>query len=403
LKILVVQESDWLEMGVHQQHHLMERLSLRGHEVRAIDFEIRWNRKPRRNLYSKRRFFNNVSKTCEGANVKVVRPGILKLPLLDYISIALTHSMEIRRQMVEFKPDVVIGLGILNTFVALQLAKRLSIPFVYYLIDALHTLIPVRKLRFLGKVLESDTLSRCDVVCVINEELKRYAIEMGAQPKKVHVVRAGVDTERFNPDVDGYTMREKLGISRDDVVLFFMGWLYSFSGLKEVALTLAKVRDEYPDIKLLIVGEGDLYHELQQIKKDFSLQQLLLAGWQPYEKIPEYLAASDICLLPAHDNEVMRNIVPIKMYEYMACRKPVVSTKLLGILQEFGQNNGVVYANQPKEVLKKAIELCNDYGSIRGQGVKARAFVEKYSWDKITHEFENILKAVAQKVQRTRL
>lgn len=393
MKILVVQESDWLAWGVHQQHHLMERLSLRGHEVRVVDFEITWRRKPRREFYSKRKVFDGVCKACKGASVKVTRPAILKFPLLDYFSIAFTHATEIHREIEEFKPDVIIGLGILNTFIAMQIAKRHKIPFVYYLIDALHTLIPFRQLRFLGKILESDTLKWSDAVCVINEELKRYAVEMGAQSDKVHVVRAGIDTERFNPDVDGHMMREKLGIGRDDVVLFFMGWLYSFSGLREVAIELAKVRDVYPNVKLLIVGEGDVYHELQQIKKDCSLQQLVLVGWQPYAKIPEYIAASDICLLPAHNNEVMRNIVPIKMYEYMACGKPVISTMLSGIIKEFGDKNGVIYVDQPVEVLEKVIELTNDDVSVREHGNKARKLVEKYSWNKITDEFENILQA----------
>ena len=39
MKILVVQESDWIERGPHQNHHLMERLSIKGHEVRVIDYE----------------------------------------------------------------------------------------------------------------------------------------------------------------------------------------------------------------------------------------------------------------------------------------------------------------------------------------------------------------------------
>ena len=42
MKILVVQESDWIKRNPHQQHHLMERLSLRGHQVRVIDYPIEW-------------------------------------------------------------------------------------------------------------------------------------------------------------------------------------------------------------------------------------------------------------------------------------------------------------------------------------------------------------------------
>lgn len=397
MRILLVQDSDWLERGPHQQHHLMDRLSLRGYDVRVIDYEITWGRKPRREWYSRRKVFSGVSRVLKGSGVRVIRPGILKFPLLDYFSIVFTHGVEVRRQIVEFKPDVIIGMGILNTFIAMRFAKQHKIPFICYLIDAWHTLIPFKRLRFLGKILESYTLKRCDVICVINEELKRYAIEMGAKPEKVQVVRAGVDTQRFNPNLDGYVMREKLGISKGDVVLFFMGWLYPFSGLKEVAVELATVRDEHPNFRLLIVGEGDLYHELQLIKKDYDLEQLVLTGLQPYEKIPEFIAASNVCLLPAHNNEVMRNIVPIKMYEYMACGKPVIATRLPGIMKEFGHNKGVIYVDKPTDVLKKVVELHNDDGATRKWGTTARKFVEKYSWDKITDEFENILRVEVQK------
>jgi glycosyltransferase involved in cell wall biosynthesis len=107
-------------------------------------------------------------------------------------------------------------------------------------------------------------------------------------------------------------------------------------------------------------------------------------------------------LLLAYDNEVMRNIVPIKMYEYMACGKPVISTRLPGIMKEFGHNNGVIYVEQPTEVLKKVIELRNDDGSIREQGNKARKLVEKYSWDKITSSFENILTSVVKNANQTK-
>ena len=42
MKILVVQESDWMKRNPHQQHHLMELLGLRGHEIRVIDYEVDW-------------------------------------------------------------------------------------------------------------------------------------------------------------------------------------------------------------------------------------------------------------------------------------------------------------------------------------------------------------------------
>ena len=52
---------------------------------------------------------------------------------------------------------------------------------------------------------------------------------------KISVIPAGVDLERFNPQEDGSAIREKYGVKKDEILLFFMGWIYEFSGMKEVA------------------------------------------------------------------------------------------------------------------------------------------------------------------------
>jgi len=395
MRILVVQESDWLARGPHQQHHLMEKLSLRSHEIRVIDYDIMWKATWKGEPFSRRQVFLRVAKIHKKANITVIRPGILKFPHLDYASIVFSHRREIARQINEFKPDIVVGFGILNTYLAMRLAERRSIPFVYYLIDALHTLVPFRLYQPIAQAIERKTLQRADKVLAINEELRNYATNMGAEQDKTIVIRAGIDLERFHPKIDGRKVREMYGIQRSDVVLLFMGWLYPFSGLREVALELAKTRDEYPSIKMLVVGDGDLFPELKAIKEKRNLEQLILAGRQHYDKIPSYISASDICLLPAHENVVMRNIVPIKMYEYIACGKPVISTRLPGILREFGNNAGVIYVDKPTEVLNRVIELCNDKRGIPECASRGREFVEKFSWDRITDDFEDVLKSIS--------
>jgi len=388
MKILVVQESDWLERGPHQQHHLMEKLSLRSHEIRVIDYRIRWKAQWRGELYSRRQVFEKVSKIYKEAKIAVIRPGILKLPHLDYLSIMFSHGKEIARQLREFQPDTIVGFGILNTYLAMRLAKGCDVPFVYYLIDALHTLVPFKPYQPIARAIERKILQGAEKVLVINEELRNYAIEMGAEPNKTMVIRAGIDIERFNPKIDGNEIRKLYGIQRDDVVLLFMGWLYPFSGLREVALELVKTQDKYPNLKVLVVGEGDLFLELRAIKDRYNLEQLILAGRQPYDKMPVFISASDICLLPAHENVVMRNIVPIKMYEYMACAKPVISTRLPGIIKEFGHGNGVLYVDKSEKVIEKAVEVRR---SAQKLGERARQNVEKYDWDMISDDFETVL------------
>lgn len=393
MRILITQESDWLRRNPLQQHHLAERLSLQGHDIRVIDYELLWKTQGRKELYSRREVFNNVSKIYSGANVTVIRPGIIKIPWLDYASLIFSHQKEINQQIKEFKPDVIVGFGILNGYLAAKAAKKNNLPFIYHWLDVLHWLITFKPFQPIGKMVEIKTLKQADRVLTISDKLKDFVIGLGASPERVQVLRPGVLVEQFNPATSGAAIRKQYKIKEDDIVLFFMGWLYKFSGLKEVTLELAKTKSN--NLKLLIVGDGDAYAKLQRIQQKYNLQdRVILTGQRPYAEIPAFIAASDICLLPAQPREkVMQDGVPAKLYEYMAMEKPVISTRLPGVVTEFGQNNGVVYVEQPEDVVAKAIELVRN-SRVQELGLKARSFVEKYSWDNITNEFERILKEV---------
>ena len=114
MNLLVLQETDWIKRGPHQQHHLMDRMALKGHKIHVIDHEYLW----------------------KDDNDKKIITG------LDHASILYFHNKEIRKQITEFNPDVIIAFGILNAYLGMRQAKKNNIPFVYYLIDHLHTLLP---------------------------------------------------------------------------------------------------------------------------------------------------------------------------------------------------------------------------------------------------------------------
>ncbi|MCX7912064.1 MAG: glycosyltransferase [Dehalococcoidales bacterium] len=394
MRILITQETDWLRRNPAQQHHLAELMSLRGHEVRAIDYELLWRKNRNGKLFARRQVFENVAKIYSGARVTVVRPGMVRLPYLEYLSTALTHRGEIERQVQEFSPDVIIGFGIVNSLSALLAARRYGLPFIYYWIDVLHRLIPQKAFQPLGLMIEKAVLRRSDMVLVINEALKDLVVGIGADPARTRTVRAGIDDTIFNPAVaDRNAIRRQYGIPLGDTVLFFMGWLYRFSGLKEVAQELARLH--HTEVRLLVVGEGDLYGELEKIRNDLHLgERLILTGRKDYHEIPSLISAADICLLPAYpDEKIMQDIVPIKLYEYMAMGKPVIATRLPGVLREFGTDNGIVYVSRPKEVLTRALELVRG-GALEDLGAKARKFAMRNRWQNVADEFENILKEV---------
>ena len=80
----------------------------------------------------------------------------------------------------------------------------------------------------------------------------------------------------------------------------------------------------------------------------------------------------------------------------MAAGKPVISTNLSGVLNKFGLDNGISYVNGPSDVVWKAIELIES-GNCKALGLKARKYIEQYSWDNIADQFERILEESIKK------
>ena len=92
MRILVVQESDWLKRNPHQQHHLMDRMVLRGHEVKVIDYPIDWPKEDPDGFIFKREVHDNVFKVKPDANIQVIRPSFIKKPALNYASLYFTPN-----------------------------------------------------------------------------------------------------------------------------------------------------------------------------------------------------------------------------------------------------------------------------------------------------------------------
>ena len=169
-----------------------------------------------------------------------------------------------------------------------------------------------------------------------------------------------------------------MDINDEDTVLFFMGFLYNFAGLKEIALELAN--GESSKFKTIDCRRWRCISRITRYYKKHDLSsKVILAGLKSYSEIPELVAASDICILPAYpDEKIMQDIVPIKIYEYMAMGKPVITTKLPGIMMEFGEGNGIFYVDKPSDVVLKGLLIID----IIAEGRKAHKICEKNDWNK---------------------
>jgi glycosyltransferase involved in cell wall biosynthesis len=400
MKILLVQDMDWRKKGPWQQHHLMEKLSLKGHEIRVIVFEHLWHEE-KGPLLAKPVRIEHFNRIYEGAEVTYIRPSFIRFPVLDYISFLVTSRRAIKKEIAAFNPDVIIGFSsVLSNYWGMLQAKKHGIPFVYYWYDIIHVLNVPRPYGPLAFLIEKRIMKGSTQLVTINAALTEYLVGIGAPPSRTDTIPGGVDLKRFDPQgIDPHIVRQRYGFADSDTVMFFMGWIYPFSGLLEVATDVVNSADSPRSIKMLVVGRGPGLASLEEFVKEHDAQdRVILAGYRPYEEIPQLIAAADVCLLPAYDNEEMRHIVPIKIYEFLAMGKPVISTKLNGVMKEFEAGNGVQYVDKPEDVVAHVAALSED--QLQQERERALNFIKRHDWDAITADFEALLASIVQERAR---
>jgi len=396
MNILFVHEVDWLAKVVFDIHFLAEALSLRGHQVFAIDYENAWSRDGFFDMGSLRtKQADGISRALSGASVCLRRPGFIKIPGLSRISAAFTHYLEIKKTIKEKGIDAIVLYSVpTNGLQAIHLARKFNIPVVFRSIDILNMLVPYPVLRPVTRVLEKRVYSRVDAVLPNTPQYSKYIASMGVAESKVKWLPFPIDTGLFRPSVDCSEVRQKWGLSESDQVIVFIGTLFEFSGLDAFIRQFPRVIKEVPEAKLLIVGDGPQRVKLERIITELGLErQVIITGFQPYPTMPEYINLAAICINTFLISDTTMDVFPAKIVQYIACGKATVATALPGITTLLpGESHGVVYATSAADVAKEVISLLKSTERRRELGHAGLNHARRsYSYKKIAHELESIL------------
>lgn len=394
MRILGLQETDWLNRGPNTQHHLLERLSKNSKmKITVIDYDI--NKLQRSNsFFIKKRVFSHIERAVRNSDVKVIRTAHIQIPYVRRISSLITNFFEIFRIIRKEKPDMIIGFSMTNGIIGLFFSKIFHIPYIFYYIDLLHTLVPISYVKKLARIISRFLFKFSDQLIVVTTLLYDFVLKEGAASNKVKILLNGISLE--NTEVDEKKLKlikTKHDVSENDFVLFFMGYLYDFAGLKEIIdFYNDDVKNGKYNIKLLIVGDGGIYKELIKHIREIKADWVILTGRIPFFEIPEYINLADLCLMSFKLNEITKTITPVKVLEYMAMKKPVLSNSLPGIILEIGKNKGVIFVNNQQDLIKKIATLIPQKEELRKIGLKGYSIIEeRYIWSKIIKEFKTLM------------
>jgi len=237
------------------------------------------------------------------------------------------------------------------------------------------------------------SLSLVDKIIIVNDEweksfsntsniLKRYK-------NKISFLPNGVNNEFFKP----------LNIRREKDTVLFVSVLdkhHKFKGLDYLLKAIEIVKESIPDIKLIIVGEGELKKFYINIAKDLNIEKNVeFLGEKKQKDLVKLYSKSSLFVLPSIEIEGF-GIVAI---ESMACKTPVVVTNIVGAAKDIKENNsGLIVPPKNLQALAESIikilknpKLSEKMGQNGAELVK-----ERYSWKKIAKSVENTYEKITK-------
>ncbi|MDS0295109.1 glycosyltransferase family 4 protein [Halogeometricum luteum] len=236
---------------------------------------------------------------------------------------------------------------------------------------------------FRWKRIERDAVRRADrVVTVTDEAADHYVENCGVDRSKVDIVSNYVSMDTFG-DAD---LRD-VGFE-DEFVVSYVGTLGGpHRGLDAVVRAMPAVVDRVPNARLLVVGNGEEYRcRLESLVSELGVgDHVTFTGRVPFDDVPSYIAASDVCLVPHQSTGHTETTVPHKLFQYMAMSRPVVVTDVAPLRRIVRETDAgmVVRPDDPAGFALAFVELAEDETRARTLGQNGRRAVERtYNWER---------------------
>lgn len=239
--------------------------------------------------------------------------------------------------------------------------------------------------RFIFKQLEKFICSRSTHVFSTSPKNMQFAIEEGVCPKEKMAVigkggTIGVDFSIYDIDKKAEN-REKIrrenGIDDDTFVFSFVGRLTSDKGVGELLSAYRALISDFPKTRLFLVGMDDSTNPPDRELMEWArgCDNIIITGNVPPQKVAEYMAATDILVLPTY-----REGFSMVLQEAMAMALPIITTDVPGPSEVIvnGETGILVPSHSDKALLQEMKALMQDKDRREKYSANGRIRVEKF-------------------------
>lgn len=193
--------------------------------------------------------------------------------------------------------------------------------------------------------------------------------------EKLVLIPSGICTDLIKPMEPPIGLAERFG-DQNSILVSYVGTHGMAQGLSTVLEAAHKVAGD-TRIQFLLIGDGAEKDDLLKQKRDQSLGNVHFLDQMPQAEVMKYVAASDICLVPLRKADLFKQTIPSKVYELMACARPIV----LGVdgeareLVETAQSGIFVEPEDSNALADAVMRLAKDPDARRIYGANGRKFI----------------------------
>lgn len=324
MNILVIPTTDWTKHPVPNRLNFIFDILAERHEVHVVNFTLK-------------KFEEQKARTtrCRLHDVTLIN---VEDPSLYYILNSFAHLLKLKSIIKNEKNDVIVSANILPAFLVNIVKGKVPVVFDYldHYEESASTYYPN---SFFGRIVKRVVrsiirynLRSANSVITITEEFKQFLNTIGVND--VHIIPNGVDTTVFK-QVPTEIAKKNIGLEGN--IIGYVGSLEYWVDLETVIKALPKL-----DVKLLVVGP-ELFTDYSKMIKELAeklgvLDKIIFTGRVEYTELYKYISAMDIGLNPL--KHVKKNEITVggKIFNYLACGKPVLSSRMNALVNLLGDD-----------------------------------------------------------------
>jgi len=237
----------------------------------------------------------------------------------------------------------------------------------------------VIKNRFLIKILmniEKAIYNRSELIVGVTDGIYQYltCINYG---KKSFLLTNGIDSSFIN-NVDHNIDNSLLSKFSDKFILLNIGILGRIHSLETMIYALSRIKVK--EIVLVFIGDGAEKGKLKELVNRLKLVNVFFIQSQDSHFIPQIISNSDICLSTVRNIDLTKGTLPVKIFEYMACGKPIVAAihGEAGKMIKKAKCGIIVEPENSKEMAEGILELYYNKDLRKKMANNGREYVNKH-------------------------